>query len=88
MTKMNDYDELATNIIELIGGQENFVRFTHCMTRLRFNIKDKALVNVAKVETMPGVVGSQWANNQLQIIIGYSVRDVYHLICKKYGIDE
>jgi beta-glucoside PTS system EIICBA component len=83
MAKENKYEALATNIIGLVGGKENISSFTHCMTRLRFNIKDKGLVNVPEIEKISGVVGTQWANDQLQIIIGQAVGDAYNLICEK-----
>ena len=86
MAKKN-YDELSNRIIDLIGGKENIGFFTHCMTRLRFNIKDKGLVKTEKIETIPGVLGLQWAGEQLQIIIGPSVDNVYKKICKDNGME-
>ena len=38
------YDNLAEEIIRLVGGKENVSGFLHCITRLRFNLKDKGLV--------------------------------------------
>ena len=60
MAKKN-YDELATKVVDLVGGKENISYFTHCMTRLRFNIKDKGLVKTEEIETISGVMGLQWA---------------------------
>lgn len=81
----NKYEELTSSIVELVGGKENIVSFTHCITRLRFNVKDKSKVNVTKIEGMSGVVGTQWQNTQLQIIIGQAVGDVYDAICEAHG---
>lgn len=86
MAKKSKYEELASNIMALVGGNDNITSFVHCMTRLRFNVKDKGLVNVPEVEKLPGVVGTQWAENQLQIIIGQAVEDAYKLICQKSGL--
>ena len=72
--------------MRLVGENDNIVSFVHCMTRLRFNVKDKGLVNVKEIEKLPGVLGTQWAENQLQIIIGQSVEDAYKLICQKSGL--
>lgn len=47
------------------------------MTRLRLNVKDKGLVKVEEIEKLDGVTGYQWNGNQLQIIIGQHVDDVY-----------
>lgn len=79
------YDLLAEKVVELVGGKDNISFFTHCVTRLRFNVKDKGLVNVEEIEKLNGVIGSQWAGEQLQIIIGQAVGDVYALICKKHN---
>ena len=40
-----NYDELADAIIERLGGKDNISFHTHCVTRLRFNVKDKSLVD-------------------------------------------
>ncbi len=85
MAKASKYEELADRIPELIGGMSNVSTFTHCVTRLRFNIKDKSLVNLDEVKKLPGAVGAQWSGDQLQVIIGQSVEDAYNLICEKTG---
>lgn len=88
MSKKDRYLELAEKIPEFIGGKENVEFFTHCITRLRFNLKDKSLANVEEIEKISGVVGTQWSGNQLQIIIGQSVADAYDLICEKQGFQK
>ncbi|SMC22928.1 PTS system, beta-glucosides-specific IIC component [Clostridium acidisoli DSM 12555] len=94
MAKKEKYEELATKVLELIGGKDNISSFVHCMTRLRFNLKDTSIVKLNEIEKINGVIGAQWSNDQLQIIIGQSVGDAYKLICKKAefkvekGIDE
>lgn len=88
MAKEKNYEELANNIAALVGSKDNVVSFAHCMTRLRFNVKDKGLVKVEEIEKLEGVVGTQWSNNQLQIIIGQSVGDAYNLICEKNGFKK
>lgn len=87
MAKIN-YQELADNIINLIGGKENIVFLTHCMTRLRFNLKDKSSVNLGEIKNIKGVVGAQWSNEQLQIIIGQSVGEVYKVVAEKTGFGQ
>lgn len=88
MAKANKYEELATGIIDLIGGKENVTFFTHCVTRLRFTFKDDSKVDIEAVKKLPGAVGAQWSNGQLQVIIGQSVGDAYDLICEKYGFGK
>lgn len=87
MSKQSKYDPLAQRIMELIGGTENLDIFTHCVTRLRFNVRDTHLVNTDEIEKLPGVLGVQWQGGQLQVIIGQAVGDAYRLICEKYGLN-
>lgn len=83
MSKNKKYDQLAERILELIGGKNNISNFVHCMTRLRFNLKDKSIANMDEIKKLSGIVGAQWSNDQLQIIIGSSVADVYKVVCEK-----
>lgn len=87
MTKKEKFDDLSTNILELIGGKDNISYFVHCLTRLRFVFKDKSLIDIESIEKLSGVIGTQWQGDQFQIIIGQSVVDVYDLICEKAGIE-
>lgn len=82
------YDQLINNIVDNMGGKENITFFTHCVTRLRFNVKDKSLVKDKEIEQYPGVLGDQWQNGQFQVIIGQNVGDVYDQIAKKYGFEK
>ena len=71
-----------------MGGKENITFFTHCVTRLRFNVRDKALVRDSEILNIKGVLGCQWAGEQYQIIIGQSVGDAYDLIAKETGLSR
>lgn len=84
-SKENRYEELANNVVSLIGGKENVAFFTHCATRLRFSVKEKGTVDLDAIKKLPGVLGAQISGDQLHIIIGPSVGDAYALICKKHG---
>ncbi len=83
--KKKDYSMMSSEIIKGIGGKDNVSFFTHCVTRLRFNLKDKALVNIDEIEKISGVIGCQWVGDQLQVIIGQEVEDVYETICELEG---
>ena len=80
------YAELVDKIVDLLGGRDNIGFFTHCVTRLRFNLKDKNLVRKEEIEKIPGVMGSQWSGDQYQVIIGQAVGDAYALIAEKTGL--
>lgn len=85
--KHTDYSALASEILEKVGGKENIAHCVHCVTRLRFNLKDEA--KAAKPEAiaaLPDVVGCVYQGGQLQIIIGQTVGDLYEEVCKQSGI--
>lgn len=88
MAKKDRYEALANRVLDLIGGKENISFFTHCVTRLRFNVKDKGIVKLEEIEKIEGVLGCQWSGEQLQIIIGQAVGDAYNLICEKTGLAQ
>lgn len=94
MNKQKKNSILAHEIIENIGGQDNIQLCLHCATRLRLNLKDSSLINMEKIEHIEGVFGTQIVGEQLQIIIGQQVADVYDVICdiahikKEDAIDE
>lgn len=77
--------ELASNIIKNIGGKENIKEMFHCVTRLRFYLKDKSKVDLDEIKNIKGVIGAQYQTDQLQIIIGNKVQDVYDEITKQVG---
>ena len=54
----------------------------HCYTRLRLNLKDTSIVNLDEIKKLD-VLGAQYAGEQLQIIIGNEVKDVYEEVCQK-----
>lgn len=80
-----DYSATARRLVELAGGKDNIKKAFHCMTRLRFNVKDKSLVNDKKMTELPEVVGVNWHNDQCQIIIGNEVSAVYKAV-EKLGV--
>lgn len=86
MAKEERYAELADKVLELAGGKDNIEFFTHCVTRLRFVLKDESLAKTEEIEKIKGVLGCQWQSGQLQIIIGQAVGDAYRLICDKAGM--
>ena len=88
MAKSDKYQELAENVVGMLGGKANVSNFTHCVTRLRFTVKDKGLVRVKDIEGLPGVMGSQWAGDQFQIIIGGGVDRAYVAICAHDGFEQ
>ncbi len=85
---MADNKKKASAILEKVGGKENIEFLVHCMTRLRFNLKDQSLAKQSEIEAIPGVLGTMIQNGQFQVIIGETVPDVYEEICKLAGIEK
>lgn len=80
--------ETAEGVIKAMGGAENVSYVTHCATRLRFNLKDKAKVDQEAVKAVSGVLGAQFAGDQYQVIIGTTVDAVYREVCARGGFAE
>ena len=74
---MADKKELAARVLELVGGADNVVMATHCITRLRFNLKDDSKADLEALKTLDGALGAQVKDGQWQVIIGASVGSVY-----------
>ena len=65
-------------ILDAVGGAENIIHFTHCATRLRFELKDASGIDKAAVEAIPGVMGAvPQSGDRYQIVIGGAVQSVY-----------
>lgn len=62
--------QLGEKILENIGGKENVLSVTHCATRLRLVLKDKGLVDKAKLNNVNGVLSIVEQSGQFQIILG------------------
>ncbi|WP_438490897.1 beta-glucoside-specific PTS transporter subunit IIABC [Paenibacillus sp. IHBB 3054] len=71
------YEKLAKDIIQNIGGKENVNSLTHCITRLRFKLKDASKANTDVLKNMDGVVTVVQSGGQYQIVIGNHVPEVY-----------
>lgn len=82
---MADNRQIAVKALEAVGGKENVIQVTHCMTRLRFNLKDQSLPKDDEVKKIDGVLGVARSGGQYQIIIGQNVPKVYDEVRKIGG---
>ncbi|MDI3530084.1 MAG: beta-glucoside system component [Thermoanaerobacter sp.] len=71
------YEKLAKDIIKNVGGKENVISLTHCITRLRFKLKDESKANTEALKKMDGIVTVVNSGGQYQVVIGNHVPDVY-----------
>lgn len=84
---MKDYRKLAETIISNVGGKDNVKDVSHCMTRLRFGLKDNAKVNTTELEKIDDVMRVVVIGGQYQIVLGGIVDEVFEETCKLLGDD-
>ncbi|WP_291049907.1 beta-glucoside-specific PTS transporter subunit IIABC [Herbiconiux sp.] len=74
------YQKDAAAIIAAVGGDENIASLYHCVTRLRFGLKDNAKADQGALQAIAPVMGVNDAGTQYQVIVGNDVPDVYRAI--------
>ena len=87
MKSEKDFGQLASQIVELIGGKDNIAHAAHCITRLRITPKDTSLVKLDEIKKL-GVMGAQMVGDQVQVIIGNDINEVYDAFVKVTGIER
>ncbi|WP_295295168.1 beta-glucoside-specific PTS transporter subunit IIABC [uncultured Brachyspira sp.] len=85
---MGKYESLAKEIIKNVGGRENINSLTHCVTRLRFKLKDESKANDEILKNMDGVVTIMKSGGQYQVVIGNHVAEVYADVSSVAGIEN
>ena len=73
----DDYTAMASIILEGLGGKDNVVSAEHCITRLRLEVKDRLLVNEAKIKSSGAAGVIRPGKTSVQVIIGPKVQFVY-----------
>ncbi len=81
-----DYTELCQSILENVGGRENIKSVSHCITRLRFKLKDESKANTEVIEKLPRVIKVMSANGQYHVVVGNIIEDVYDDFLKVSGL--
>lgn len=82
------YDDLAAQIVELVGGTSNVKCVAHCITRVRFKLKDESKANDEAISELPNVIKVMHANGQYQVVVGNIVEDVYDAVLKAGGFSD
>lgn len=87
MAKISKVDpKNIDELIAYIGGRENIVTVTHCITRLRFVLNDESKVNAKAIEELPMVKANFSTGGQYQVVIGQEVGDYYKILLEKTGL--
>ena len=79
---MKNYQQTASDVLRLIGGEKNVAQLEHCSTRLRFTLVDASKVDVQALKKIPGVMGVITSGPQCQVVIGNDVIEVYDQLMK------
>lgn len=77
-----DYGQSAEKLVQALGGKENITRVFHCMTRLRFYVKDRGMINEEEIKKLPEISGVNWHQDQFQVIAGNEVNEMYAELIK------
>lgn len=85
---MGNEQELAKDIVEHVGGSSNIIDFRHCITRLRFHLRDEAKADTDYLKRREGIVTVVQSGGQYQVVIGNHVIDVYNDVVKVLGGSE
>lgn len=83
---MAKYTELAEDILKHVSGKENVNSLKHCVTRLRFDLKDESKADDDYLKNRDGVVTVVKAGGQYQVVIGNHVPDVYAEVLQVGGL--
>lgn len=83
---MGKYNELVTFIIKNVGGKDNINSVSHCMTRLRFKLKDYSLVDEKNMADNSKIVTAQKAGGEYQVVVGTSVESIYAELTASLGM--
>ncbi|MGX0346920.1 beta-glucoside PTS system EIICBA component [Staphylococcus cohnii] len=82
------YENLAQEIVEKVGGEANINSLTHCITRLRFKLKDESKADTEFLKNYDEIVTVMQSSGQYQVVIGNHVPDVYDAITKVTHLDS
>lgn len=79
-----DYKQFGDDVVRLVGGKENVIGLEHCVTRLRFTLKDKSQADIEALKALKGVMGVV-DGKQVQVVVGGEVVPAYNEIMKNYS---
>ncbi len=78
---MNKFDDLAQSILKNVGGSSNILSLTHCVTRLRFKLRDESKADPTALRHTAGIVTVIRSGGQYMVVIGSHVTAVYDAVC-------
>lgn len=85
---MDKNKQIAEGVLQHVGGSENIISVFHCLTRLRFELKNRDAVDEPALQATDGVLGIKQSGNSFQVIIGPNVGSVYDYLCEIGKLDK
>ena len=82
------YEELCKAVIQGVGGKDNVKDVSHCITRLRFHLKDESKTDTEGLKAVKGVIDVVQAGGQYQVVVGPQVTGIYEELCQIGGFSE
>lgn len=80
--------QIAADIVKLIGGKDNIISVFHCATRLRFKLKDESIAKTGELKNHPDIIQVIQSGGQYQVVIGSHVGDIHEELVKLTGRGE
>ena len=81
------FSQDVTRLISLVGGKDNIATVSHCLTRLRFVLKNTAQADIKGIEKLASIKGCFTNAGQFQVVIGTEVDQFYKLLIAETGVD-
>lgn len=88
MAEQLNFQQMAADIVQLVGGTENIQSVSHCMTRLRFVLKSEDKADTAAIKKIKGVLGVVSAGGQYMVVLGKNLPPVFEAVQKQFNLTE
>lgn len=85
MPKKKDYDALARIMVDNVGGPDNIESYRHCITRVRFRLKNEDLAHDDVLKATDGIVDVIKSGGEYMVVIGTDVEDAYDAVVRLLG---
>ncbi len=81
-------EKFVQDLLPLIGGADNVSTVFYCYTRLRFTLKDNALVKDGEIASLMGVIATKWIGSTYSVIVGDHVKDVFEVLAEYVDVQQ
>jgi PTS system beta-glucosides-specific IIC component len=85
---MGKYEQLNATILEGVGGLDNISSLSHCVTRLRFRLKDESICDTEGLKATKGILDVVQQGGQYQVVVGPMVEGIYNEFIEAYPVNQ